>query len=133
MGYRREGVSGDRSRPSALDRAEPGFAEWAEGDVVLAEAGVGIGKTSREGKISRRDRTWPIVWSRHLYWVHADDPKATAFLVAHGSMDAACGMLSAAALVVVESLGVVVEVFFGPRIFENALIGPADVVPAVAA
>jgi hypothetical protein len=36
MGYRREGISGDRSSPPALDRGEAEFAEWIERDAVSA-------------------------------------------------------------------------------------------------
>jgi hypothetical protein len=104
-----------------------------KGQLFRQRPGLAKQKPDEEG-IGRGDRTRPIVFrSRHLYWVHADDPKAAVFLVAHGSVDAAGGMFGAAAFVVVESLGVVVEVFFGPGMFESALIGPADAVPAVAA
>jgi len=71
--------------------------------------------------------------SRSLYRVYADDPKATVLLVMYGRVDPASGMFTAAAFVVVESLGVVVEVLFGPGMFENTFVGPADAVPAVAA
>jgi hypothetical protein len=48
-------------------------------------------------------------------------------------VDAAGGVFGAAPLVIVESLGVVVEILFGPGRFEVALIGPAEALPAVAA
>ena len=50
-----------------------------------------------------------------------------------GAVDAAGGMFGAAAFVVIEGFGVVVEVFFGPGGFQVALVGPLDAVPAVAA
>jgi hypothetical protein len=74
-----------------------------------------------------------VSWSRHLYRVHADYPKATVLLVAHGRVDPAGRMFIAPAFIVVESLGVVVEEFFSPGMFENALIGPEETVPAVPA
>jgi hypothetical protein len=49
------------------------------------------------------------------------------------AVDPAGRVFGAAPLVVVESLGVVVEVLFGPTGFEMALVGPAEAVPAVVA
>jgi hypothetical protein len=48
VGGRRKGVSRLRSRPSALDCAEPELAQWTEGAVVPAEAGAGIGSHASE-------------------------------------------------------------------------------------
>src|SRR5215831_7939530 len=114
---------------------------------VLAEAhqsagGSGRGRGSRRGRgrrprgsPGRRSTTAAWVWrgtAGGSYGIHADRPDAGTFVRLDGPVHTARRMFRAAALVVVESLGVVVEVFFGPGGLQVALLGPADAVPAVA-
>ena len=71
--------------------------------------------------------------SRWSYRVNADGPDSGLLMRLHGPVDATGGVFGAAALEIVEGLGVVVEVFFGPGGAKVSLVGPFDAIPAVAA